>query len=190
MLPPPPGFSTIMAGLIYGCKVATAQVRAGDPNVHRQDVAAVWDALWSSWLISLIIGIPLLGIWSSLPGLLSFMVLTLVITMLYPVFSYYALLWLGLQQRYPSFIITMTWINNFRELLVLVLVLFFANVPAQNLLLILTPITFWMLWAFWRGATQSLQSSGWTGLLMLALLIAVHVMAYVMMALSQSPASG
>ena len=53
MLPPPPGFSTIIAGIIYGCRVATAQVRAGDPNAHRQDVAAVWDALWASWLISL-----------------------------------------------------------------------------------------------------------------------------------------
>jgi hypothetical protein len=187
MLPPPPGFSAILAGLAYGFRVAAGQIRAGDPADHPQDAAAVWDALWASWLISLIMGIPLLGIWGSLAGLLSFMVITLVIALLYPVISYYALTWLGLQQRFPAFIVTMTWINNFRELLVLVIVLFFAGMPAQNLLLILTPITFWMLWAFWRGAAQSLRASGWTGLLMLALLIVVHLMAYVMMAISQAP---
>ncbi|MGB0181561.1 MAG: hypothetical protein ACPHW5_01245 [Candidatus Puniceispirillales bacterium] len=187
MLPPPPGFSAIISGLIYGFRVATGQITAGDTNAHPQDAPAVWDALWASWLISLIIGIPMLGIWGSMVNLLSFMVITLVIVMLYPVISFYALSWLGLQQRFPAFIITMTWINNFRELLVLVIVLFFSNMPAQNLLLVLTPITFWMLWAFWRGASQSLKSSGWTGLLMLALLIVVHLMAYVMMAMSQTP---
>ncbi len=97
-----------------GLSVATGQITAGDTNAHPQDTPAVWDALWASWLISLIIGIPMLGIWESMSNLLSFMVITLVIVMLYPVISFYALSWLGFQQRFPAFIITMTWINNFQ----------------------------------------------------------------------------
>jgi len=107
------------------------------------------------------------------------------ITMLYPVFSYYVLAWLGFRHRYAPFIITMTWINNFREVLVLVLVLMFSSAQLNGLLMILTPVAFWMLWAFWRGGTQALRASGWTGLLMLALLITVHLMAYMLMTISQ-----
>ena len=57
---PPPGFSAIISGLIYGFRVTTGQITAGDANAYPQDAPAVWDALWASWLISLIIGIPML----------------------------------------------------------------------------------------------------------------------------------
>ena len=185
MLPTPPGFAKILNGLIYGMRVATAQIKAGEIKDHPQDVPAVWDALWASWLISLMIGVPMLGLWGSLEQLVSFVMVSLLITMLYPIFSYYVLVWLGLHQRYAPFIITMTWINNFREVLVLVLVLMFSSAELNGLLMILTPVAFWMLWAFWRGGTQALHASGWTGLLMLALLITVHLMAYVLMTISQ-----
>ena len=185
MIPTPPGFAKILNGLIYGMRVAFAQVKAGESDDHPQDVPAVWDALWASWLISLMIGVPMLGLWGSFAQLMSFVTVSILITMLYPVFSYYVLAWLGFRHRYAPFIITMTWINNFREVLVLVLVLMFSSAQLNGLLMILTPVALWMLWAFWRGGTQALRASGWTGLLMLALLITVHLMAYMLMTISQ-----
>jgi hypothetical protein len=186
MVPNPPGFAKILNGLLYGMRVAFAQVKAGEEADHPQNVSAVWDALWASWLISLMIGVPMLGLWGSLEQLLSFIIVSLLITMLYPVLSYYVLAWLGFQHRYVPFIITMTWINNFREVLVLLLVLAFNSIQRNDLLMILTPVAFWMLWAFWRGGTQALRASGWTGLLMLALLITVHLMPYMLMTISQA----
>ena len=178
MFPPPPNLAKIIHGLIYGLRVATAQIKAGNPNDHPQDVPAIWDALWAHWLISLAIGVPMLGLWAIPSALLSFAVLSLLITMLYPVASYYALQGLGLGHRYPPFIITMTWLNNFREVFAVVLFFSINTIPVSAILFLLAPVAIWILWAFWRGATQSLATNGWVGFLMLVLLLVVHMLAY------------
>jgi hypothetical protein len=77
MVPNPPGFAKILNGLLYGMRVAFAQVKAGEEADHPQNVSAVWDALWASWLISLMIGVPMLGLWGSLEQLLSFIIVSL-----------------------------------------------------------------------------------------------------------------
>ena len=178
MFPPPPNLAKILHGLHYGLRVATAQIKAGDEADHPQDVPAIWDALWAHWLISLVIGVPMLGLWAVPSALLSFAVLSLLITMLYPLASYYAVQGFGLSHRYPPFIITMTWLNNFREVFALVLFVSVNILPTSAILFVLAPVAIWILWAFWRGATQSLGASGWVGFLMLVLLLTVQMFAY------------
>ena len=151
----PPGIFRILHGFGYAFGLATAQITAGDSKAHPQNIAAVWQALWVSWLLILLAG-WLADIVSFGLGFLGFTIVALIITLIYPVVSFNVVNFLGERQRYPSFIIAMTWLNNLRQVLVLALAHALSPMNATMARWLLLPVAIWMLWALWRVASQSL----------------------------------
>lgn len=175
MIPPPPEPKAIAAGLVYGFRLATATAVAGNPKAHPQTVTAAWQALWVYWLMALISGVFVIGVETSLLALLRLVVISVVSTLLFPVVSYSVIAWLGRVARYPAFIIAVTWLNIFSQLVLLTLLHLLAPVAAENATPrhILAAVAIWLLWATWRAAAQSLAAGAWVGLLMVLVMLAV-----------------
>ena len=170
---PSPSLKAFFSGLAYAFAVATNQVKAGDPNAHPQDVNAIWQVLWAHWLLSLAASVLMAG-HVTFYAFIAGAVISLTVTMVYPVVSYQVLIWLKMSRNYPQFIIIMMWLNCLQMMIVLMfhLLALVGLTGARNLLPFLV---LWLLWVFWRGATQSLNGRGWIGALMLVIKMIVEI---------------
>ena len=168
MIPsPPPRPLMVLLGFTLAVRMA---VRKDDPSVVTPTPKKVWDALWIRFFLLMASGMAMLGMDNA--NLIPLLLATVMVdTLSYPVISQFTLKQIGLAERFPLFIMCMTWIGNLR--IILMLTGLFATGAGENLVgaFILAVLAVWMLWATWWVAARSLGNRGWLGGGMLVLMM-------------------
>lgn len=162
MIPAPPGFSAIIAGLAYAFRLSTRAVHPNNKSAHPQDSVAIWHALWFRLMVTTFNGVMIFGFKNG-SLLLTFFLISLIDTLSYPVVSHSVLARSNLIDRYHRFITCFTWVGNLRVLLMMAITLTAGLINQDNLQIMILPFAIWMIWAAWSVSTQSLERGGWVG---------------------------
>lgn len=168
-----PNFSAIAKGLGYGWQLALKQTDPSDDAPHPATSRAIIQALWFKAIIAMVntsISVP----FEHLLTLMTLLLIIIVDTLAYPVISHQVLRRIELEERFPRFITAYTWLGNLRVLMVLGLI--FLSSVAPRVMILVVPISLWMLWAAWFVASKSLGRGGWLGAGMVGLAILLELL--------------
>lgn len=160
-----------MKGIAYAMRLATRQ---GEPAELAPETKAIWDALWFRFMLVTANGVAMLGMdhFGLIPLLVA---LALVDTLSYPVVSQIVLRLAGMADRFPVFLLSMSWIGNLRVMLMMTVLLVFGGGEGMGGNAVLAMVAVWMIWAAWSVASRSLGGKGLAGAGMLVLLMVVEV---------------
>lgn len=143
-------------------------------NLKNRGTAAylICHALAVRWLLTVINGVVLLH--GAERGYFTlFALIALVDTLLYPVASHAVMQRMGCGNRWPGFIMLLTWVNNLRIMLLFAVGMLSIIIPGLEVLIL--GFVLWMLWTAWRAATISLGRGGWAGGGMILLSVLLEV---------------
>ena len=174
MIPPLPSISTIIDGMTYAIRMAFGQAR---PEDMPPETKAIWDALWVRYILTLLSNLIVLE--SNHLTLFALMLpAALIDTLLYPVVSHFCLERTQYANRFPQFILAMTWIGNLSMIIMMTLIALFGNTDTTpvgfgGFLLVIAAI--WMIWVTWSVATASLDNRKFLGVMMIVLMMIVQI---------------
>lgn len=177
MIPSPPTPASIVMGLSLALRMALGQEEPGRLKTRFEKMwgKAVWEALWFRLILLVANGTLMVGL-DHLNLIPLLVVVALVDTLSYPVVSHFALQAIGMAERFPLFILSMTLVGNLRIILIMTTLLATGGGSGMAGNIIMLAVAVWMIWAAWFAASRSLGRKGWLGAGMLVLMMFTEIL--------------
>ena len=176
MIPSPPTPTTVVMAISLALQMALGRQEPKQFKSRFETIGAkeIWDSLWVRLILLMANGVLVLGL-DRLDLLPLLAAVALVDTLSYPVVSQFTLQAIGMANRFPLFILAITWIGNLRIILLMAALHLAGGGQSTAGTLVLTGVALWMLWATWSVASQTLGRRGWLGVGMLVLMMSVEL---------------